>query len=328
VLQVSNGKGLVWEEARQGALLEAAELFAAEHPPVERLRFGTARQLAPLPALRPTLPLDDQLAEPRLYGPEVPLAWIDGTDLITGTPLWVPAAAVFCPAANGPWLGPAAHRWTSNGMGAHEDREAAIRHALLEALERDGLARALPEGWTPDALRRTRLGEPILHRLPSVAPLLPRLRAARLTPYLFGLDPGPGWPPLALCGALLLDDEEGPIPATAGYACAPTLDEAARSALLESAQSRLTDVHGAREDVGPPDREASLELARACRSLPGQSHRPHPASRFRPASLRQLVQQVARAGLSPIAAVELPVPGTRITVAKVLATGLLLSSLL
>jgi ribosomal protein S12 methylthiotransferase accessory factor len=37
-------------------------------------------------------------------------------------------------------------------MGAHPDRKAAWRHALLEAAERDQLARALPDGWTASAV--------------------------------------------------------------------------------------------------------------------------------------------------------------------------------
>ncbi len=60
----------------------------------------------------------------------------------------VPLDAVHCVA---PLLGPSHpgwSRWTSNGMGAHPGRSAALLHALLEAVERDQLARALPEGFT------------------------------------------------------------------------------------------------------------------------------------------------------------------------------------
>src|SRR3954468_24108434 len=46
VLQISNGKGESWEEARASALSEAAELWAAERVPPELL-FASARQLGP-----------------------------------------------------------------------------------------------------------------------------------------------------------------------------------------------------------------------------------------------------------------------------------------
>ena len=45
VLQVSNGKGLALADAKAGALLEAAELWCAEHPLDSRLRFASLREL-------------------------------------------------------------------------------------------------------------------------------------------------------------------------------------------------------------------------------------------------------------------------------------------
>src|SRR5215468_3351053 len=41
VLQVSNGKGLTWEEARASALSEAAELWAAERPVARELVYAS-----------------------------------------------------------------------------------------------------------------------------------------------------------------------------------------------------------------------------------------------------------------------------------------------
>src|SRR5260370_22128182 len=42
VLQVANGKGLRWEDARASALSEAAELWAAEHAELSELVFVPA----------------------------------------------------------------------------------------------------------------------------------------------------------------------------------------------------------------------------------------------------------------------------------------------
>src|SRR5262249_47807759 len=69
-----------------------------------------------------------------------------------------------------------------------------------------------------------------------------------------------------LGGALLFDLDGGPIPLTAGYACRPRLSEALRAAAQEAAQSRLTDIHGAREDVSPMDPADAATLLRACRA--------------------------------------------------------------
>jgi ribosomal protein S12 methylthiotransferase accessory factor len=261
VLQVSNGKGLTWEHARASALSEAAELWAAERPPAAGLVHGAQRELPQ--AWAPGL-----LAEPRLWSPDLRIAWTHARELHAGRDVLVPAQAVYCPPRGGPPLGPAVCRWSSNGMGAHPRRGPAVQHALLEACERDQLARALPQGWTPRAIAARKLD---VARLP----LWQQLRDAKLEAHVFDLS---GRMPVA--GALLVDLEEGPIPLTAGYACALTPQAAVQGALLEAAQSRLTDVHGAREDVVAPDLAMVRALRAACeRAGARRSLREMPSSR-------------------------------------------------
>ena len=343
VLQVSNGKGLTWAEARVGAVLEAAELWASETPDPASLLFASAAGLGPR-----AWALEDQLAAPRLFSPEARLAWVRADALAgpdAGGEVLVPAAAVFCPPADGPCLGPAAHRWTSNGMGAHPDADAALLHALLEALERDGLARSLPEGWTPALLRSRKLQPASLAEVaPEVAALVERLASQGLAASLFDLAPralarraltprgalARGWArlPVALAGALLVDVERGPIPVTAGYACGLDAASALRSALLEAAQSRLTDVHGAREDVAPVADGALRGLAQACAAAEGK----RPAAAVQPggkvSDVHQLLRALPACGLERLAAVRLTPARSPVTVLKILAPGLLLSELL
>ena len=240
VLQVSNGKGETWARARATALSEAAELWAAERP--QGLVYGTRREV------KGWAPRD--LVAPLLWSDDVRIAWCEGRDLRSGERVMVPAQAVYCPPPGGPPLGPAAVRWSSNGMGAHPDRRLAVRHALLEAIERDQLARVLPHGWTPRAIAARKVDV-------SRVPLWRRLRDARLEAHVFDLSGS-----IALAGAILVDLDQGPVPVTAGYCCALTPLDAVRGALLEAAQSRLTEVHGAREDVSQS--EAPRGLIEAC----------------------------------------------------------------
>lgn len=275
VLQVSNGKGATWEEARAGAVLEAAELWASEQlPPPADLVFASAAELRR--AGSPFLLCETLLAEGPLARPAsrtLRLAFRPATGLFTGRALQVPLGAAHCPPPGSALTGPLVHRWTSNGMGAHPDRDRALLHALLEALERDGLARALPAGFTPATLR-TRLLDASSAQFARACPrtaLLARALAARaLQAFLFDLRP----PALALplCGALLADEPHAPAPLTAGYACALRRDDALFSALLEAAQSRLTDIHGARDDIaGAPGALDELRgLADACRATAGR----------------------------------------------------------
>jgi ribosomal protein S12 methylthiotransferase accessory factor len=116
----------------------------------------------------------------------------------------------------------------------------------------------------------------------------------------------------------------------AGYACRTTRDGALLAALLEAAQSRLTEIHGAREDVVHGEREAGLPLAALCRrtraarraaALP--DHRP----RAPHAALRLVLGRLAAAGHRRVVATDLAgPPGLRVV--KVLVPTLRRSELL
>ncbi|MBI5067174.1 MAG: YcaO-like family protein [Deltaproteobacteria bacterium] len=317
VLQVSNGKGLTFAEAARGALLEAAELHASE-------------------------------AVPPGAGP---LLLVAAQDLLGGEPTLVPARAVYCPPPGArPLAGPEA-RWTSNGMGAHPSRAAALLHALLEAAERDQVARALPRFWTRAAVERRLLHRASLARsAPVAARLAARIEARGFEVFLFDLVPGPGsgsgsgprprpasissdrWSlGLPVAGALLFDTHLGPQPVTAGYACALSRDRALTAALLEAAQSRLTDIHGAREDVAPMDPEAAALLHAFCREARGArpaSRLPHHPVRGARADLGRVLRLLRAAGIAQVPWVDLSPPGLGVCVVRVLVPGLRLTELL
>ena len=88
VLQVCNGKGLDFAAASAGALLETAELWAAETVPAEALRFGTlagwtARGEAAWGA--DALGTRGGVAFPRLWSPTVRCAWREARLLISAS---------------------------------------------------------------------------------------------------------------------------------------------------------------------------------------------------------------------------------------------------
>jgi ribosomal protein S12 methylthiotransferase accessory factor len=350
VLQVSNGKGLDAQSARAGALLEAAELWAAENPDPSRLVVASFSELEAQGIA--AWPFAEELLGDAPFSPALRIAWIEArvlaapptdrlhsnhwhTNHLRGRDrtVLVPAALVHCVSANGPWLGPAVHRWTSNGMGAHPDGELALRHALLEAAERDGLSRALPHGFRQRDLQRRKLDpSSLVHVAPRVAALIAQLGVSGLTAHLFDLRPertGARWMGLMLAGALLIDDDAGPIPLAAGYACASTLDGALSGALLEAAQSRLTDVHGAREDIDAADRDASRALAQAAnRASPRTLLDARELQRGLEESSAQLTERFVAAGFTRVAAIDLAPRDLAARVLKIVAPGLRLSELL
>ncbi len=324
VLQVSNGKGTTFAEAARGAVLEAAELAAAEAPGRAALRWGSPRELESTGArvLRP--------AELGAAGPlaGARMAWVEGLDLLSGKATWVPACAVFCPPADGTFLGPAAVPWTSNGMGAFTSARPALLHALLEAAERDLLARALPNGFTRRAVAATLLDPAgTAGTAPRAWKLAGTLADRGFEVFLFDLST-PGDLPLG--AALLADAHFGPLPLSAGYACALEPDAALRGALLEAAQSRLTDIHGAREDVEPADRASLDELLGWCRrARPSRqaSSMPRVAARGPAGAVRAVLRRLRRR-TGRLVAVRLPPPAPGVDVVKVVAPGLKRSELL
>jgi ribosomal protein S12 methylthiotransferase accessory factor len=296
VLQVTNGKGDSFAEARRSAVAEAAELWAAEQVDATRLRGGPDG-----------------------------LAWLDARDLFSGDSVRLPAATLHCPPAGAPLLGDPGSAWTSNGMGAAPTWAAAALHALLEAVERHALAEALPEGFTQEAIRArhvTRDGAP------RAAALASRTEARGFDVYFLDCT---GSVALPTAAAVLVDRQNGPVPLAAGYACRPTPDAALHAALLEAAQSRATDVHGAREDVAPMDR---ADVERLCamfaRARPRRTVRGMPSVRVAgaPAALRAALRRLRSAGFDRAAAVDLAPAGFPLRVAKVLVPGFRVSELL
>jgi ribosomal protein S12 methylthiotransferase accessory factor len=337
---VCNGKGLTYEQAALGALFETAELWAAEHVPASGLVWGSRGELeasAGAAWSAEALGSAGQLVDARLAGDSVRCAWRQATELHSRRTVWVPAQGVYCPPSGAVALGPVSVAWTSNGSGAHPDARRALLHALLEATERDQLARALPGGWSEEAVRRRMLGRTGLARgAPRTAELARTLREQGFDVYLFDATPSvrtPGTVGLPIAAAVLVDQEEGPVPLTAGYACALSRDEALLRALLEAAQSRLTDIHGAREDVSSANRTAARAFAQACASARAKRN-PEDMPDFSPDAsspvrgLRRVLQQLRQAGFTQVAAVTLDAPVPGLHVRRVVVPGMRISELL
>jgi len=330
VLQVCNGKGLTDSTAAWSAVMEAAELWGSERMPRD-VHWGSppAVQRAWGPEL---LPASARVRPGALWTRVQQRPWRLARCLEDGGPVWVPAAAVTCspPGSSGiPDLGVA---WTSNGLGAHPgSSDLALRHALLELIERDLLHRALPGGWSEAAVAAYAVHPRMLDDTPLVAALVERLGTQGLDARLFDLDPpsARGVIALPLAGALVFDVQRDVIPVTAGYAAGTSREEAWLGALLEAVQSRVTDIHGAREDVAPMRPEDARRLRAACSALPVEARRRRAAPRGEdPAESRPVLEALHRAGFHEIAVVELASFDEGVAVVRAFVPGLRRSELL
>ena len=249
-LALNQGKGLTHDQARISAVMEAAESAIAERP--ERLveRYCSLAEL--ITAGEQAVPLD------RLSGclfdafdPERERAWVPGKSWKTGGRVFAPYELVGLDMRiDAPWDRDA-FRISSIGLGASTGFERAALHALLEAVENDGLA-PLEAFGTLDGFARPLRHHPGSHVGLDVA--VAKCVAAGFEPLFFDLS---GKVPLPVAGCFMPRDvagEKGPgTRYSAGFGCRFDAHEAALAALLEAVQSRLTHISGARDDIDRAD---------------------------------------------------------------------------
>ncbi|MFJ1730265.1 YcaO-like family protein [Streptomyces sp. NPDC088254] len=304
-VSVSQGKGLSTAAARVSAAMEAIELWHAENLTVPRNRYRAGELDLPY---RLT---DLDLAEGSLLHPGLPLPWLEGTGLLSSASVPVPEPAVRLDHAYRPEWTPPLFRTTSNGLASGNTVTEATAHALAELCERDSLARLRARPRTD--WRRLDLG--------SVDDadcrcLLDRYAAAQVTVDVVIADRHPA------CFEARIRSEAHPVTYT-GAGSHPDPAIALSRALTEAAQSRLTAITGARDDLPPLLYRTASDRARVRENLGAQAltwwHAP--AADDLEADVRELAEVIAdRTGNEPVRVV-LPSP-TGIPVVKVIAPGL------
>lgn len=260
-LAVHQGKGLTPAAAKASAVMEAAECFHAEaigHP----LRLARPDEMgaAGLPAVDPR-------RLPRARGGADPMAerflWIEGRDLATGGPRWVPYELVHTDytVAGSHAGGAGLFQATTNGLAAGNHPLEAVMHALCEVVERDAVALWRAAGGPAARGVGDALLDPASVRDPACRDLLRRFADAETAVRLWDLTTDVGLP-VFLCLAVPEGDGRGGIEPELGSGCHPAPEVALARALCEAAQARVTRISGARDDFTP---ESYGEAARAAR---------------------------------------------------------------
>lgn len=236
-LCVHAGKGLGAAEARTGALMEALEFAVAE--PQRSPWQGRSLRIGAL--------LDDWdgafgLADlaPR-FGMPLPadrlLHTVRCEDVAGGTAAWLPAELVFMPYDDP--HGPVLFGWSSNGLASGNTLAEATLHGLLEVLERDALLMNLPcdrSAWITPGDYPAPFGE-----LADAWLRIGVTLVVRQVPNAFGLP----------CFQALLaeDSRDQPVDLAGGSGLHLDSGIAFTRAVCEAAQSRLSTIHGGRDDV-------------------------------------------------------------------------------
>jgi len=233
-ISVYAGKGASETEARVSVIMEAVERFSAEVGNFnERLLFDSYEHLAV--DSRAVNPAD--LILPGHLCADTKIEWYSGWDLLNDEEVLVPANAVFHPytPVQGNWQ---LFRSNTNGLASGNVMEEAIFHGLMEVIERDAVSIA--------EINRNP-GRGLNVGVGRVSEMINKFELQGILVRLWWLPTDTGIPTVVAAS----DDEKmrdaSLLVMGAGSHIDPEI--AALRALTEVAQSRATQIHGAREDT-------------------------------------------------------------------------------
>lgn len=231
-ISVYNGKGATPTEARVSAMMEGLERYSAEIRDRQLQIDRFSRLDGALDPRDLILPVDAD--------PDAMIPWAAGWDIMNDEQILVPANAVFHPL-------PAEYkrlfRTNTSGLASGNVIEEAIFHGLAEVIERDAWA----------LVEATRKTGPLICDIEDeqAKGLLDRFAAAEVDVYLRDITSDIG---VATCAAAADDVRlRDPTLLTTGMGTHTSSVVAVLRALTEVAQSRLTQIHGAREDTTTAD---------------------------------------------------------------------------
>jgi len=324
---VFHGKGIDLAAAKASGLMEAIETWHAEHVD-EPLRLGSVQELGQ------RCRLIDAAALPRLpdsrFRPDLPMLWIEGTDLIARAPVWLPYETVHADATVAGLPGSACFASSTNGLASGNHVFEATSHALCEVIERD--ATSLWNRSPAQLQDATRLDLATVAD-PACRGVLERIGKAGLDVAAWEITSDVGVPAFL---ALLVDRIAAPRESSHGHVgrgagCHPMREIALLRALTEAVQVRTTYIVGSREDIVEDDyrHETLAGRTRRVRALMRPVARPRDfaaCGRFAfdtfEAEVGWILDRLQSIGIAQAAAVDLTRPGCGIAVVRVVVPGL------
>ena len=307
-LAVHQGKGRCEADARISGAMEAIEGACAESVQADGpfCRFDDLPKDARLPRF-----LDYGEVRPsRTQWPDAPIRWHAAERFPEGGRVFVPFDTV---SVDFTFDGDSPFARSSLGLGAGASLEDATRAALFERIERDAQAYWLKSGMAGQARARV---DPQTIEAPWFHALVDHLADLGIAIAVYIVE-GVGRLPVVMCRL----DDPGYAPSFLGAACRPDPDDALFRAFAEAAQSRLTIISGARDDITPE--EPTQAGHRALGAPTGQStdwRRVRDAYDARP-SLHTLCSRLAEDGVRNTLRCDLSLPG--VSVVRLWVPGLL-----
>jgi YcaO-like protein with predicted kinase domain len=242
-LSVAQGKGLTLSAAKASAVMEAIEGYHADHI-VLPLKLGSFDELQYSHHLVDASRLSTGGSGP--FFKDRRLLWLEGTELFSSQPIWVPYDVVHTDFTYDARLGRGMFDPSSNGLASGNHYLEAISHGICEVIERDSMA--LWEILSDDFRRTTRLDLTTVND-PDCRHILERLELAHLMVGLWETTTDIGLPAFT-CS--IVEDSKSSLDylhGAGGRGCHPKREIALFRALTEAIQSRLTFIVGSRDDM-------------------------------------------------------------------------------
>lgn len=325
-LAVSQGKGVTLAAAKASAVMESIESWHAERCTHLSLRIGSFEDL------RYSLPMVDPALLPAgtdsAYSPHHQMLWAEGTNLRDGNSLWIPYEMVHTNYTLPLPTGHGCFQATSNGLASGNHWIEAVIHGLSEVIERD--ARTLWNLLPEQAKEETRVDLETIAD-PTCRALLSRFAHAGVAVGVWDMTSDVGVPTFL---ARIVQSDAGvgtTVRPASGYGTHLVPEIALSRALTEAAQSRLTFISGARDDMRREEYDhflaeeqqalwlnhirlgATVRDFNQIRGWQGQSLR---------GDLGELRQRLANVGIEDVVVVDLTRAEIGISVVRVVVPGL------
>jgi YcaO-like protein with predicted kinase domain len=324
-VSVSQGKGATLDAARASGLMESVESYHAERISLplilgsyEDIRYArSVVEVERLPHLTDSL-----------FTPHTQILWIEGRNLMSEDGVWVPYEMVHLdytlplPTGHGCFVP------SSNGLASGNHIYEAMSHGICEVIERD--ATTLWHLLDSDEQEQTRVDLSSVTD-PSCRELLEKYRNAGVLVAVWETTSDVGVPAF-LCRVL----QEAPPPyhdyrPASGMGCHPAREVALSRALTEAAQSRLTFISGARDDLWRSDYDSFLDpethkiwlsyMESNCEGRPFDQIPSHRGETFEDDIAWEL-DRLRAVGIDQVVAVDLTKPEFGIPVVRMIIPGL------
>ena len=312
-ISVYNGKGGTEAEAKVAGIMEGIERYSAEAVPRDLAPYSYATM-----RLNGEKPIDpESLILPVTTDATQEIPWVKGFDLVDKEEVSVPFCAVVHP---NPYYMPTLFRTSSNGVASGNTLEEAIFYALTEVIERDA--------WSlVETTRNT--GKKLTDLPPRAAEMAAKFTDAGVEVTLRDITSDIGVPTVAA----VADDVQMKDPRLLmiGMGTHTNPEIAMIRALSEVAQSRATQIHGAREDATIAQFREVMGYDRVKRInaywFRGDEYEPASAIKscasddFK-TDIEEIVSRLAACGLDRVIVCDLTDPEIQIPVVRVIVPGM------